>query len=322
MKVMKTNYVRGTKAILFGCAMFMLPACDSNKPMGTGQAEFQITDAPSDDASIKSVFVTVTDIKVDGKSVSGFTKQTIDLKAYQEGNTKVLGTGTVDAKAYSTVLLVLDADADAAGASPGCYVLTTDNTKYKLKSMGTVNLTVNKAWSVAANAKSTIVMDFDLRKSIRQMTDATIRYNFVSDASLQTAVRLVSQDNAGTISGSYTEQTSSNADKVIVYAYKKGSYTATTETQAQGDDAIFFKNAISSTEVKPGLSGNTYKLAFLEAGDYELHYAGYKKDATTNQFTFQAMLKAQTSAGGTVGDFVTIQKGATLTISSTITGTL
>src|SRR5258706_16088451 len=125
---MKTNYVGWTRAVLFGAAMFMLPACDrSNDPMGKGDAEFQITDAPSDDASIKSVFVTVTDIKVDGKSVSGFTKQTIDLKAYQEGNTKVLGTGTVDAKAYSTVLLVLDADADAAGASPGCYVLTTDN---------------------------------------------------------------------------------------------------------------------------------------------------------------------------------------------------
>ena len=320
---MKTNYVCWTKAILFGCSMFMLPACDrSAEPMGKGEAEFQITDAPSDDASIKGVFVTVTDIKVDGKSISGFTKQTIDLKAYQEGSTKVLGTAQLDAKAYSNITVVLDADADATGTSPGCYVLTTDNAKFKLKSSGTINVVVNKGWSVVANAKSAMVLDFDLRKSIRQVDDAAIRYNFVSDDNLQSSVRLVSQDNVGTISGSYTEQTSSNADKVFVYAYKKGTFSAATETQAQGSDAIFFKNAVTSTEVKVGLAGNTYKISFLEAGDYELHFAGYTKDAATNRFVLQTMLKSQTTAGGSIGDYVSIQKGITLSISSTITGTI
>jgi len=320
---MKTNYVSWTRTILFGSVMFMLPSCDrSNEPMGKGEAEFQITDAPSDDAAIKGVFVTVTDIKVDGKSISGFTKQTIDLKAYQEGTTKLLGTAQLDAKAYSNITLVLDTDADATANSPGCYVLTTDNAKFKLRSSGTVNVMASKGWSVPANGKSTIILDFDLRKSIRKMDDAAIRYNFVSDDNLQSSVRLVSQDNAGTINGSYAEQTSSNADKVIVYVYKKGTFSATTEAQAQGDDAIFFKNAVASTEVKLGLSGNSYKLAFLEAGDYELHFAGYKKDVATSRFTFQTMLKSETSTGGSVGDFVTIQKGITLSISSTITGTL
>lgn len=320
---MKTNYVSWTRTILFGSVMFMLPACDrSNEPMGKGEAEFQITDAPSDDASIKGVFVTVADIKVDGKSIAGFSKQTIDLKAYQEGTTKLLGTAQLDAKAYNNITLVLDADADAAATGPGCYVLTTDDAKFKLKSAGMINVTVNKGWSVPANSKSTIILDFDLRKSIRKMDDVAIRYNFVSDDNLQSSVRLVSQDNAGTINGSYTEQTSSNADKVIVYAYQKGTFNATMEAQAQGDDAIFFKNAVASTEVKLGLAGNSYKLAFLEAGDYELHFAGYTKDVATNRFTFQTMLKSETSSGGTVGEFITIQKGITVSISSTITGTL
>ena len=119
---MKTNYVSWTRTLLFGSVMFMLPACDrSNGPMGRGEAEFQITDAPSDDASIKGVFVTVADIKVDGKSISGFTKQTIDLKAYQEGSTKLLGTTQLDAKAYNNITLVLDADADATANSPGQF---------------------------------------------------------------------------------------------------------------------------------------------------------------------------------------------------------
>src|SRR6266850_399275 len=107
--VMKTNYLGWTRTILFGSVMFMLPACNrSNEPMGRGEAEFQITDAPSDDASIKGVVVTVADIMVDGKSISGFAKQTIDLKTYQEGNTKLLGTAQLDAKSYNSITLVLD----------------------------------------------------------------------------------------------------------------------------------------------------------------------------------------------------------------------
>ncbi len=318
---MKTLNVSWTKTILFACAVGMFPSCSkSSEPMGKGEAEFQITDAPSDDASVKSVFVTVADIKVDGQSISGFTKQTIDLKAYQNGSTKILGSSQVDAKAHSSVTLVLDTDTDASGAAPGCYVMTIDNSKYKLSTGGTIDLTINKGLTVVTGAKSTLVMDFDLRKSIRAMADQSVRYNFVSSDNLQSSVRLVSQDKVGTISGIYSEQTSSNADKVIVYLYKKGSFTASIETVAQGDDAIFFKNAISSAEVKTGLSGNTFMLAFLEEGDYELHFAGYKKSSTSDQFALQEMLSAQTSLNGSVGSFITVQSGMNLNIVSVITG--
>ncbi len=317
---MKTQNVKWIKAMLFSCLVILFPACNkSNEPIGKGEAEFQITDAPSDDPSIKGVFVTVADVKVDGKSVSGFTKQTIDLKAYQEGNTKVLGTAQLDAKAYSTVTLVLDADADANGNSPGCYVLTTDDSKYKLRSSGTIEVMISKSWNVSANSKSTIIMDFDLRKAVRTMSDPAVRYNFVSNDNLQLAIRLMSHDRVGTINGSYSEQTSINADKIIVYVYKKGSFNATTETQAQGDDGIFFENAMTSDEVKAGLVSKTFTLAFLESGDYELHFAAYGKDAATNRFIFQTMLKSQTS---TSGDFITVQSGITITISSVITGTI
>src|SRR5258708_40304153 len=164
---MKPLNVSWTKTIIFVCPISMLPACNKKEPMGKGEAEFQITDAPSDDASVKSVFVTVADVKVDGQSISGFTKQTIDLKAYQEGNTKVLGSSKLSARAYSNVTLVLDTETDAAGNTPGCYVMTTDNAKYKLSSSGPINVTINKTWNVFTSAKSTIVMDLDLRKLIQ-----------------------------------------------------------------------------------------------------------------------------------------------------------
>jgi len=100
--------------------MTALIACDdTSEPMGKGDVEFEITDAPSDDASVKGVWVTVADLKVDGKSVPSFAKQTIDLTAYQEGNTKLLATaGQLDAKSYNKLTLVLDLEKDQNGNTP------------------------------------------------------------------------------------------------------------------------------------------------------------------------------------------------------------
>ncbi len=79
---MKTKMRKWSSVVLIGLTC-MLAACSKNEPAGVGQAEIQVTDAPTDDASVKSVFVTITEVRVDGKAISGFEKQTIDLKAYQ-----------------------------------------------------------------------------------------------------------------------------------------------------------------------------------------------------------------------------------------------
>jgi len=78
---MKKKSLSWKKAMFFGCAVALFTACseNSNEPMGQGEVQFEITDAPIDDANVKSVIVTVADVKVDGQSLSGFTKQTIDL---------------------------------------------------------------------------------------------------------------------------------------------------------------------------------------------------------------------------------------------------
>src|SRR5688572_27253765 len=97
-------------------AVFGISACSDNEPMGKGDVDFEITDAPCDDASVKGVFVTIAEVRIDGKPIPGFTKQTIDLKAYQEGNTKLLvGAKQLDAKSYNNLTLVLDANTDASG---------------------------------------------------------------------------------------------------------------------------------------------------------------------------------------------------------------
>jgi uncharacterized protein DUF4382 len=322
---MRKKSLSWIKAIFFGCAMTMFAACDeSNEPIGEGDVEFEITDAPVDDASIKSVVVTVAEVKVDGQSISGFTKQTIDLKAYQDGNTKLLGTSHMAARSYSKVTLVLDLDTDANGNAPGCYAMTQDNMKYKLKSTtsGKTDVSINQSWRATKNATTKIVMDFDLRKSIRYSDDPAIRYSFVSDDNLQAAVRLVAKEKSGTIKGSYQESSSVDADKIIVYAYKKGTFNATTETEAQGADGIQFKNAVASAQVKEGLTGKFFTIAYLPEGEYELHFAAYSKNATTGRVAFEAMLKSENNVNGSVANIIKVQASSSITISSTINGTI
>jgi hypothetical protein len=321
---MKMKNLKWMKGVLFVCAILTLGACnDDSEPTGKGEAEFEITDAPVDDANIKGVVVTVADVKVNGNSLQGFNKQTIDLKAYFEGNTKVLGSGEFDARAYENLVLVLDLNNDANGNSPGCYVLDQNNVKYQLKSTanGTTEVVLDKSWSVAKDAKTNIVMDFDLRKAIRYSDEPAAGYSFVSDNNLQAAVNVVAKAKTGTIKGSYQENNSSNADKIIVYAYKKGTFNAAMETQPQGTDNMLFANARSSAEVKQSsLSGNYFTLAFLEEGEYELHFAGYTKDTNTGRYNFEARLQSETNVDGSVGNLITVKSGITINVASSISG--
>ena len=319
------NRVSWMKTIFFGCAVTMFTACsenDNDGPMGQGDVTFEATDAPVDDASVKGVIVTVSDVKVDGQSISGFTKQTIDLKAFQDGNTKVLGDARLDARSYSNLTLVLDLNEDAQGNSPGCYVLDQSNAKYQLKSTssGTMNLVLNQPWSASKDAQTNVVMDFDLRESIRYSDDPSIRYQFVSDNNLNAAVRLVTKQSSGTIKGTYQNESAVDSEKIIVYAYKKGTFNASTETQAQGTDGIYFKNAVGSAEVRSGLNGSFYTLAYLPAGEYELHFAAYSKNTTTGRMSFDAMLQSETSVNGSIADAVRVDANATVNISTSIKG--
>ena len=322
---MKNKGLKWINAAMVGLAMASFVACsDEPGTNGKGQVDFEITDAPSDDANIKSVMVTVAEVKVNGQAIEGFTKQTIDLKAYQEGSTKLLGTQELDAKSYNNITLVLDLNTDENGSEPGCYVLTQDGAKFKLKSSssGTYDLNLNQSWSVKSSSKTKVVMDFDLRKSIRYSDDMSIKYNFVSDDNLRGAVRVIARENSGTIKGSFEDESDSNADRIIVYAYKKGTFNATTETEAQGIDQVTFKNAVASAEVKGTLTGRTYILAFLPEGDYELHFAAYSKNPDTGRYVYAARLQSETSAEGSIANTIKVKAGVSVNISSTIKGVI
>jgi hypothetical protein len=286
--------------------------------------QFEITDAPSDDANVRNVFVTVTDIKVDGKSIGGVQKTTLDLKAYTEGTTKVLAMASqFDAKAYNNVTLVLDLNTDANGASPGCYIQTIDGTRYKLKSTpdGTTEVMIFQDYEVASNATTKVVFDFDVRKAIAYDMNDEVRYRFVSDNELSRSVRLVLREQTGTIKGTYDESTPMATEKIVVYAYKKGTFSASTETQPQGETQRYFMNAAGSAEVKPGLNGRGFMIAYLEEGDYELYFASYK-ETPSGRMSFGGVLQAEMDVDGTVGNRIRVEAGASVSISTVVKGIL
>ncbi|MFT5833539.1 MAG: hypothetical protein ACI97N_001167 [Cognaticolwellia sp.] len=281
-----------------------------------GEATFEMTDAPIDDASVEAVFVTVTEIKLDGKTYDGFSgKQTINLLSYQEGNTKMLGNGELDAQVYSEITLVLDYETDAMGNAPGCYVTTVGGMKHDLSAEGeaTGEIVIQKPYEIKEDVESEFVLDFDVRKAISYEGDTSTMtdFTFVTQAELNSAVRFVKKDDTGDVEGEVEENALVDAENIIVFAYEKGTYDADTEVQGQGESNITFKNAVSSTVVK---ENGEYKLAFLEEGDYELHFIVFEDQ--NNDGKMEAKGELTLSLLASLGiDLNDISVGANISVS-------
>ena len=295
---------------------FITPSTSNNRTT-QGMVNVEITDAPSDDATIKGTFVTVTEVRIDGKKFSGFNgKKTIELSAYQNGNVAALGLGNIQTGTYSNISLVLDNATDQNGNSPGCYALATDNTKYNLtgSASGQTEVLSSKAFEVKENQQTNLVLDFDIRKAVMDENgSAAGGYRFVSSSDLNASTRLLVKTQTGAIKGNCANYKETNS-KLIVYAYKKGAYNSS-ETKAQGSGNVQFKNAVTSS-VADG-NGN-YNLSFLEEGDYEVRYATYKNNGN-GQFVLQSMLNLNSLINLSS---VSVKANASVTLNVTVSGFL
>lgn len=319
MKLRMKNLVN---VILSALAILSIVSCSNDEePAGNGSANMYVTDAPVDNAEISGVFVTVTDIMVDGHSVEGFNEQTINLMAYQNGKTKLLGTSDLDVGTYSNVELVLNYAMDADGNAPGCYAMT-DNGKMNLASTteSTQSINASGTFDIVSNTTSDIIIDLNLRKAIKQNdAGSNQKYTFVTNGGLEAATRIVAKENAGSIEGTF-DGTMESGEKVIVYAYQKGEFNQDTETQANSH-GVMFANAKNSGQVESsGTGSGNYTISFLEEGDYELHFARYKEN-TEGEATFEAMLDVEGSGNVTVED-ISVSAGADVTLNIILKGIL
>lgn len=288
---------------------------------GSASTAIKITDAPIDDANVSGVFVTIADVKLDGISVQGFTKTTVDLAAYQNGATKTLGNFSLAGKTYSNISFVLDYNTDANGNAPGCYVLSTTAVKHKLQTTSNV-ITVAKSYTLQAGASNSIVADFDLRKMVVHQAGASDHYDFATAAELQSHVRLMVENQTGTVSGTLNDNISGSA-KVIAYAYKKGTFNRATELSGQGASSIQFSNAVTSSLATGGIIGGSYQyqLHFLESGVYEVYFASYKDTNADGEFELQGTLVV-VAGGGLDLLNLSVSANTTLTVNATATGVM
>jgi len=236
-----------------------------------GELRLQLTDAPIDDSRIAATFITISEIRLDGQPLDGFTESTIDVYALQDGRLELLVDVEIESRIYETLELDLNYATDADGNSPGCYVLDSDGDKHPLGS-GEQTLSLGPDLDVKPEAGSIYIIDFDLRKCIERSTGAS-DYQFAGTGELEAGVRVVNRYNVGAIFGN-CEDNFSSSDRIIVYAYTEGSYNRSDEIQQQNGRA--FANAENSTRVE---SDGTYELFLLEEGSYELIFASYEENS-------------------------------------------
>lgn len=270
-----------------------------------------ITDAPVDNADLEAVFITVSEVKVNGKAVNGFEKTTLEISSLTNGSTELLGSLNLDAGSTNDITLVLSGS-DASGNAPGNYVVLDGGTKEEIA--GDMEINLADAAEIMADMENEVVLDFDLRKSLKE---ADGDYSFVSESKLENNVRAVNTMNAGAVKGQVENTSEANADVVVAYAYKKGEFNGSEEDV--NSDGIRFSNSASSSIVSDS-SGN-FEIHFLDAGDYELHFASYSDSDSDGELEFNGMVSANTASSLDLSGF-TVEANSEVNLDISFTGLL
>ncbi len=322
MKTFNLFKKKNQLSLLLGVfSLIALSSCSKDNDgssQDTYSTQVSITDAPIDNANVSGAFVTITDVRVDGQSVEGFNATTLDVSALQNGNTTILGNIDLESRTYSNVSLVLDYANDVDGNSPGCYILTADDVKHALVS-SSEEININDSFEVVQGISNQLVIDFDLRKSIiASEGSSSDQFDFVTNAELKNSLRLVNRLKTGTISGTATDS-QNTSEKIVVYAYERGSFNAETEANGQGSSNVRFANAVTSTVVNS--TNGSYQLSFLEEGEYELHFASYNDEDDDGKLEFTSMLSAESVASLNLLN-LQVDANVELTANILITGSL
>ncbi len=287
----KSIFTTGILAILLS-----LGSCTSDENETTDyesaeqqNTEVSITDAPIDDTSVSATIVTITAVKVDGVEIDGFSATTVDLLQLQNGKKLSLGDIDLNVGTVSNISLVLDYDQDVNGDAPGCYVETIDGVKHELKTT-TYEIKINDEVEIVSSTLNEIVIDFDLRKTIIASTESsTDEFDFVTSSELSSGLRIVNNIDAGSVSGTVSDW-EDNAEKVVVFAYEKGTYTSS-EAEESGASGVTFANAVTSATINS--TTGSYEVNFLKEGDYEFYFASYSDEDNDGSFEFESMLSVE-----------------------------
>jgi len=275
---MVTNKV---KTLIASLAFGSLIACGGGGG-GTTTVSFGVTDAPVDDAEAVVVTFSAVDLlDGNGDKVEGFTLDTpvqVDLLALQGANSEFLVTDVaIEPGEYQEIRLIAEA------ANPNCNNLgdpvdfdsyiTVDGTKYALvvPSGAQTGLKVKGPIAIAAGARASFIIDFDLRKAISERGNKGC-YN------LSPVLRVVDQAQTGTLQGT-------------VDAELLADSSCTADTQDGSGAAIYLFDGIDATPDDVGSASEPFassNLVATEGGDFTYEIGFLLEGSYTAALTCQA----------------------------------
>jgi hypothetical protein len=260
VKMMAALFLGGS--LLMGCG---------NDESGNGTISLNLTDAPTDAENVAGVYVTITGVeyRVDGSSWQPFEgfgdAYTVNLLDLTDGKTALLGDFNVEAGNYDGLRFKLDASENGGNVTNAAtYIEFTDGSKQPLfVPSGTQSgYKAKGSFTVPVNGSVFITADFDVRKSVVE-AGASGKYL------LKPTIRLVVNDQAGTIEGTLTN--ASEDSSYVVFSYEEGIYSEE-EAAEPAEGEARFPSSVSSAKVQ---ADGTFMLPFLAAGNYQLVVVAY-----------------------------------------------
>jgi hypothetical protein len=268
----------------------------------TGQASLKVTDAAVNAENVNKVVLSVSEVQATSngqvKTMATFdTPKEFNVLAYQNGDTYFLGEGDLEAGTYSDVRLILSGTSDS-------YVGFKDGSKKDLEvaSGTTSGYKIKRTFEVAANSTTDIVADIDLRKALVVTGEGTYK--------LRPTARLVVENTTGKIQGSISGSIDAS-ETIVVYAYKKGTFTSAEEAEP-ADGETRFQNSINSAVVA---ENGSYTLAFMEEGEYEIKVASFSNNDQDEELEYNSTLDIDLMISGTLFNSVEVESNSSVTVA-------
>jgi len=261
--------------IIFAISILSLVfSCDtdgSGNIPDIGYLELSITDAPIDASNVKSVWITITEIKYQKNNEwqsTGLLPSpiTVDLLTLTHGSTYDFSQIPLSVGTYSNIRFSLDILEEGTSGESNCYIEFNDGSSSPLfvPSGDQTGYKAIGSFDITKDGITGITVDFNLRKMVVKKGNG--------DYLLKPVLRMVDNGNVGSVTVPVDEGLTCN--NVIVFAYEDGTYSST-EVADPPDGEARFPNAVNS--VNADTDGN-YTLPFLPASTYDLVLACYSDE--------------------------------------------
>jgi hypothetical protein len=275
---------------------------------------FNLTDAPLDNPNVTGVFVNIQTIEYqlggdedDWQTVDSYDPSNPDnpynLLELTNGRVKALGDFAIPSGSYDSMQIRLILEGPDEGGSgpptnPGSFIDMDDDGEFTdgtdeplfVPSGAQTGVKLNAPeFTVPENGEVTITADFDARRSVRVTGRGYL---------MRPTIRLIVDDQAGTISGSLAGLSADS--EYTVLAYEDGAYVET-EADDPAEGETRFPNAVSSADLTDADEDGTadeYTLPFLSAGSYDIYIAEYRNVDDDAELEYVGGASDGSTAGG------------------------